>query len=99
MVQVGEGRAATLRIEAPTNAMRAVTTIEVDPKHPPKDGVEVNVAGQISLARGEVKKSIKYAKESLVLGLRNSERRKTGSSCSVQCYRVVNAEGGTQSLP
>lgn len=53
---MGENACATLRIEAPESARRAVTTIGVDPRHPPTGGIEVNVDGELSLGRGEVRK-------------------------------------------
>lgn len=52
--QVGEGKTATLRIEAPEVARKPVTTIGIDPRHPLTGGLEVNFAGELSLGRGEV---------------------------------------------
>lgn len=55
MAQMGEGKGATLRIEAPESARKAVTTIGVDPRHPLADGLEVDLDEELSLARGMVR--------------------------------------------
>lgn len=52
---MGEGKGATLRIEVPENARKAVTTIGFDPRHPLSGGLEVaDFGGELSLGRGEV---------------------------------------------
>ncbi|CAN0209441.1 unnamed protein product, partial [Scytosiphon promiscuus] len=51
-VLAGESKVATLRIEAPESARKAVTTIGADPRHPLADGLEVDLDGDLSLGRG-----------------------------------------------
>lgn len=52
---MGESKGATLRIEAPEGARKAVTSIGFDPRHPLIGGLEVvDLDGELSLGRGEV---------------------------------------------
>lgn len=51
---MGEGKSATLRIEAPEGARKPVTTIGPDPRYPLTGGLELNLDGELSLGRGEV---------------------------------------------
>lgn len=55
--QVGEGKTATLRIEAPEGARKPATTIGVDPRHPLTGGLEVDFDGELSLGRGKVRQA------------------------------------------
>ena len=51
---MGEAKCATLRIVAPESARRATTSIAIDHRHPSPPGMEVDLDGELSLARGQV---------------------------------------------